>query len=215
MSSSCSICVGADDGGGNGRVRQHPGNRRLSNRRIVRVANFLQLIHRAKPLFIHVAAAHAIGPGRVGHGRVAAVFAGEETGRQRAVRNHANALIQAKRLQFPLKFGPMHQAVMGLQAVKARQILHVADPERFGQQPGGIVGAADVAHHAGAHQIVERGQRFIQRRFLVRPMDLVQVDVISLQPIQTGFHGIQNVLARKTLIVGAVCPSGRALWWPE
>ena len=60
-------------------------------------------------------------------------------------------LVEAQWLQFALELGSMHQVVVRLQAVKAYQVAHVTDPQRFSEQPGRVVGAAYIAHQAAAH----------------------------------------------------------------
>ena len=53
---------------------------------------------------------------------------------------------------------------------------------------------------AVAHQLVERAQRFLDRRGGVETVDLVEVDVVELQPLQAGLDTVEDVAAR-----GAAC----------
>jgi hypothetical protein len=50
--------------------------------------------------------------------------------------------------------------------------------------PAREVGHADVAQLAGAHQVVERRQRFLDRRAGVEAVQLEQVDVVGAQALQ-------------------------------
>ena len=109
--------IGPDDSRANGRIRQHPGNCGLGNGSIVDSANGFELVNGRKSRLVHVPLAYPLGPRRLWQRRVAAVFAGEKTRRQRAVGNDANTLIQAKRLKLPLKFSTVHQAVMNTTAL--------------------------------------------------------------------------------------------------
>ena len=138
--------------------------------------------------------AHAVGSG------AAAVFAGQEAALQRAVGDHANALVQADGFMLALEIGAPHQAVGRLRADEAVQVVFVADPHGFHQAPGGLVRAADVAHLAGSDQVVQRAQGFFLRRVVVRPVGLVQIDVIGLQALQAvidRFHHMPAAQARR------------------
>jgi hypothetical protein len=65
--------------------------------------------------------------------------------------------------------------------LKCRDRLH---PMRLGQcltarcVPGRDVAQADVAHLAGAHEVVQRGHHFFDGRHAIPHVDVVQIDVI-------------------------------------
>ena len=69
--------------------------------------------------------------------------------------------------------------------------------------PAGVVGAADVAHLARAHEVVERLHRFLERRQAVPLMDLVEVDDVGAQALQARLAGADEVPARQAPVVGA------------
>ncbi len=75
------------------------------------------------------------------------------------------------------------------------------DAERRRDLPGLPVRAADIANLALGDQIVERAQRLVERRHDVGRVDLVEIDVIRLQPLQAGLDGVHDMAARRAHIV--------------
>src|SRR5262249_26078998 len=59
--------------------------------------------------------------------------------------------------------------------------------------------AAQEAHLALPHQIIERAQRFLDRGLRVRAMQLVKVDPIGAQPLQTRLDRVHDVAPRRPL----------------
>jgi hypothetical protein len=53
-----------------------------------------------------------------------------------------------------------------------------------------------------AHEVVERAQGLLDRGDRVVGVDLVEVDVVGLQPAQAGLHRIHDVAARGAAVVG-------------
>ena len=86
-----------------------------------------------------------------------------------------------------------------------------ADAQRQRQLPGREVRAAEVAHLALAHQIVEGPQRLLERRLRIGRVRLVEVDVVGLQPAQAILDGLEDVPARQPLVVGPVADAHAAL----
>ena len=62
---------------------------------------------------------------------------------------------------------------------------------------------ADVAHLAGADEVVERAQRLVDGDVGLRAVDLVEVDVVGLQAAQAGFALLDDVAAAVAHVVGA------------
>ena len=54
-------------------------------------------------------------------------------------------------------------------------------------------------------------QGFLDRRYVVDVMELVQIDVIDLQSLQTGLDAIEDVAAELPALFGP-WPSGRRPW---
>ena len=80
--------------------------------------------------------------------------------------------------------------------------LGVADPQRLHQAPRLEVRAGRVEDLAVAHEIVERPQHLLERRLMVDMMDVVEVEVVGLQPLQRAFDLLLDVQSRHTGIVG-------------
>ena len=77
-------------------------------------------------------------------------------------------------------------------------------PLRLDHLGGGEIRAADVAHLAGAHEIVERAQRLLDRGERVGPVDLVEVEPVGLQPLQARLDGGHDVAARAAFLFAVV-----------
>ena len=90
----------------------------------------------------------------------------------------------------------LEQAVLVLGADEGRQVLRLGDPLGLGDLPAGVVAAADVAHLAGAHHVVQRAQRLFDRRAVVGQVHLVEVDVVGVEAAQAGVERVHEVLAR-------------------
>src|SRR5690606_7868221 len=69
-----------------------------------------------------------------------------------------------------------------------------------GDLPAIPVGAADVAHLAGADQIVHGAQRFLQWRERIGPMELVEVDEVGAEPLEALLAGLDQMLARQAAL---------------
>ena len=76
-------------------------------------------------------------------------------------------------------------------------------PSASARRHAGIVRAADVAHLAGAHEIVERAHRLVDRRARVEGVHLVEVDDVGLQAAEAFFAGADDVVAREADVVRA------------
>ena len=94
--------------------------------------------------------------------------------------------------------GAHQQAVLvlagdeGREAVPARRVLRRDHLLRR------KVRAADVAHLALPHEIVERAQRLLDRRLLIWPVQLVEVDPVGAQPLQARLDRMHDVTPRRT-----------------
>ena len=70
------------------------------------------------------------------------------------------------------------------------------DPVGVDHLPAGQVGRAEVADLALLHQLVEGGQRLLDRGVRVGRVQLVEVDPVGAEPAQAGLHGDPDVAAR-------------------
>jgi hypothetical protein len=78
-----------------------------------------------------------------------------------------------------------------------------ARPERLHQLPGREIARAGVANLPRAAQIVERREGLLDRRRLVPAVNLIEVDVFSLQSLQRSIERAYQVDARVSAIVWA------------
>lgn len=136
--------------------------------------------------------------------RVAQVFAAEQAKRHRRIRQQGNLLTVAtlQHGDFP---GAVEQAVGVLHADHARQLVFTGGVEKLHQPPWPFVGQADVADLALVHQLGQRlqgfpwrGERALlgrivekitkHRRVALRPVQLIKIDVVGLQPAQRAFY---------------------------
>src|SRR5262245_30201104 len=69
----------------------------------------------------------------------------------------------------------------------------------------------DLVRMGKAHEVLERTQRFLDRRLRVGGVELVEVDVVEPQPLQAGIHRVEDVLARQTAPQRALAHATHAL----
>ena len=74
----------------------------------------------------------------------------------------------------------------------------------FSSNQAGVVATTDIAHLAALHQAVERCEGLIKRRFVIRPVRLVEVDVVSAQAAQAVLNSVQDVQATESTPIWAV-----------
>ena len=132
----------------------------------------------------------------------AAIFARQQTARQRPPDQAGDILIGAQRMQLP--FAIAHRQRIGqLVRNEARQIEAIRSGERFHQLPAGIVGTADIANLARADQPVERRQGLFDRGAAIEAVDLEQVDIVSAEPPEAALAGCDQMMACRPGIVRA------------
>src|SRR5260370_678974 len=136
-------------------------------------------------------------PRPLGHG-IALVFAAEEPARQREIGQEAEAVGFYRRQQLALDVAG-DEAVLVLAGDEGVEGAVARGPGRLDHLPRCVVGAADVAHLALAHEVVERAQRLLDRRQRVRAMHLVEVDPIGLEALQAPLHSAHDVAPRRAL----------------
>ena len=77
----------------------------------------------------------------------------------------------------------------------------ITERQRFHHLPGLEVRDANVAHFPCSHQVIEDAQCFFQGSQRIPGVQVIHVNVVSLQPAQTGIDGVQNVIARQSAVV--------------
>ena len=194
--------VDADDGAADGGLLHHPHQRHLQHALAARRCNLVEFIDHGEVLLRQrmpqIPAARALF-----HFHAAPIFSAEQTARNGRIRNHADAIFQAHGAMLAFELGAMHQIVVRLKRIVARQIKSIAGPQRFHQMPRRQIGTADVANFTGFHQIIHGAQRLIEWGLFVPEVRLIQIDIVGLQTSQRSLACIQNMLAAQALIVGA------------
>ena len=140
---------------------------------------------------------------RAPRGFVAALareFAGEKSAGKRAPDQEPEPLILDQRNRLALELASS-QRIVRLRAPEALEMLLPRHRQRLHQLPGGQIRAADVAHLAGAHEIVERAQRVFDVRQRVGAVNLIEVDVVGAEPLQARFDRLDDVQARQADVV--------------
>ena len=135
-------------------------------------------------------------------GGAGGVLAGQHAAGDRVVGDDADAVLRAERQQLPLDLAEQ-QVVAGLHGVEAGQPEGLAAADGPRHLIGQEVRAAGVADLALAHQVVQRAQGLVDRRVRVVAVQLVQVDVVGLQPAQRRVDGGHDVLAGVAAVHGA------------
>ena len=151
------------------------------------------LVHGRK---IEAGAARALDCGGAGP-----ELAGQKAARQRRPDHQPKLLFQEHGNQVPLQVAA-GDGVVGLQGLEARVSLRLASAERLGDLPGRPIGDADITHQALAGQVVQRAQGLVDGGDGVVAVDLVEVDVIGLQPLQAALNRVHDVPARGAAVIG-------------
>ncbi|CEJ45739.1 hypothetical protein XAB3213_3210009 [Xanthomonas citri pv. bilvae] len=137
-------------------------------------------------------------------------LAGQPPPTERAPHHRTDALVDTQRHQLPLVVAP-GQRVIRLVGDEAVPAMRIGDRLRLHQLPTGIIGSAQIAHLARAHQPIERGQGFFHRRHRIEGVQLQQIDVVGAQASQAGLHRTQQAKARRAGIVGAIAQAQAGL----
>ncbi len=144
-----------------------------------------------------------------GAGPAAAVLAGQQTAREREVREQPD----------PEPLADRDQVALGL-AREPRVLVLRRDERRkpaLGRDAVGLldlrraqVRRADEPHLALAHELVHRAERLLDRGHAVGPVVLVEIDVVGAEPPQRAFDRRADVLrraARDRVVVAASSPT--------
>ena len=188
-------------------ILQHPGDGNLCKQEMALITKLLEVFNGFQLRLVPVAGLIEL-PGIVNCEagvllrRLPSMVAScEDTARERIVGNHADALIGGQGKQFGLDVAE-ENIVARLHAIEAHDVQCVTRPQRFTEQPGGIVGTADIEDLATAHEIVQSAQRLLKGGVRVGDVHLIEVDVVGLQAAQTALNGAHDVLARAALAIG-------------
>ncbi len=141
-----------------------------------------------------------VGPGAGGFLPAAA---GQDAARERAPRNDADAFGLAEGIHLPL-FLAVEEVIVVLHGHEAGPAVGIGNGQHLRELPREHRRRPDVERLALAHDVVERLKRFLHRRMRVEAMNLVEIDVVGLQPAQAFVDGVLDMLARKAALVGIV-----------
>ena len=130
---------------------------------------------------------------------------GQESARQRAPRNDADALFAAERNHLPLFFA-IDQVVVVLHRDEPRPAVPLRDMQRLRELIRVHARRADVARLAALHDVVQRFDRLLDRRVVVPAMDLIQIDVVGAEAAQRVVDRFHDVFARQAAVVRLVVP---------
>ncbi len=130
-----------------------------------------------------------------------AIFSRQPAAGQRTERREADASIAAQGKQLALRRS-LEQAVRVLHPFEAHVPAQFADVERAREPPRFDVAGAHVQNLARAAEIVQRAQRFLERRFRIRLVDQVHVQSVRLEPRQACVDLLNDVPARQPAIIG-------------
>ncbi len=129
------------------------------------------------------------------------VAARQQPRRDRRPGNQPDPVLETQRHQLIFD-PPVEQVVRRLLRDKVRPAMQFGDVQRLHDLPGGMCRRADIEHLAVAHQRVQRIERFLDRDLRRGAVQLVNIDMVGLQPSQRIFAGLNNVAARVAAVVG-------------
>ncbi len=183
--------LGADDGGGDGRAGQQPGQRDLVRRQSPCAAESLDLPGKGDLGLGEPCSGEALVAGDVA---VENAQVGEQAAVQRRVGDDGQPELLAGGREFSFG-GPVDEVVLHLGGDGCLLTPVVGDPQGMGDLPGGMVGQADIADLALPDEIVIRRQGLLQRRVRVGIVGVVEVDVVGLQAAQARLDLTDDVAA--------------------
>ena len=195
----------ADNRSRNSGLLQHPRQSYLRIAHAARRGYFRDVLHHREILRTVILALRVVVGFRT-H-RVAPVFlppvARHEPARQRTERNHADALGPAERQHLPLFFA-IDQIEVVLHAHEAGHAQLVGRGQHLHELPREHCRRSDVADLPRPDQIVQRNQRFFNRRLVVEPVDLVEIHEIRAEAFEAGVDGMKDMFSRQPLVVRIV-----------
>ena len=130
------------------------------------------------------------------------ILAGEVAACQRAPHHQANLLGRQHGDDFAFKVAP-RQGVIRLQRNDGGKLAQLGDADGFHHLPGGPVGEAQIVHGAFPDERVQRFEGFFHWHYGIKPVDLVEVDMIEAQAFEACFCLVKDMPARGAAVVRA------------
>src|ERR1700733_7808850 len=196
----------ADDDVGDGRATQQPVESDLRNRLAGLLGDAIERVDDIEQALLVVARPGFRNGVRTG-ARLRRLSAPDFTRQlapaERAPDDRADALVAPKLHQLPFVVA-IEQRIIGLMRDIAGVAITVRSRERLHQMPAGEIRAADVTDLACSNELVERGERLLDRGVVILPMQLQEVDRLNAEPLERALYCRQKMLARGAVVVRAV-----------
>src|SRR5262249_46516715 len=191
----------SDDGSGDSRFVQQPGQGHLRGRYSASRSQLFYAIHHAVISFARVEFVGIVI--RFGAQRAGLAISGKQSTRQRTPWDYSDAFCPAERNHFTFFF-PVNKVVVVLHGDKTGEAVTFRRVKHLGKLPCVHGRGADVTCFPGFDHISQRVERFFNGSFVIEAMNLVEVIIIGPQAAQTGVNSMQDVLARKPFLIGAM-----------
>src|SRR5262249_9201025 len=108
--------------------------------------------------------------------------------------NQADAFRATERDHLAL-FLAIEEVVVVLHRDEARPAAALRRRQRLRESPRRAGARAEVADLASAYEVVQGLERLVDRHLGIEAVNLVEIDRLDAEPFQTGFAGLENVLA--------------------
>src|SRR5438128_12387503 len=95
----------------------------------------------------------------------------------------------------------MYQVVVRLERRKGGQRRDPCDLQRLRELLRCVVRRPDVSHVSGGDQLAEGGERLVDRRLLIGPVALIQVDGLGPQATEAVLDRAEDVRATQPLTI--------------
>ena len=201
-----------------------PGDRQRGNRHAKVLGDGLQALRGFQGSLVDEPTRHALlpfvavvqvaGEARTFRQHRRIVFARQHTATQGRIWQQTHAFLPTHLGEFTLA-ATVDQREVVLHCVEALQAMFLGLPEVLHQAPAGFVAASDSPHLTLLHEVREHLQNVFLPGSMIRPMGLIQVDVIRLQPPQAvliGPHDLATIQGREAIAHGRTEP---AMTWPR
>lgn len=93
---------------------------------------------------------------------------------------------------------------MNCQAHMLLAPMSIAVPRSGELSAGGALEPLLTSNLAGLHDILQSTHRLLERRILIRPMDLQQVDIFEIELLQGSLDRVKDMFTGESLLVGIV-----------
>ena len=152
------------------------------------------------PFGLHHPGVAAAGAGVGGRRRIRPVLAGEHAARQRAVADHAQAVMGARRQMLGFRHA-VHGVVIRLADDRAIDPETIAQAADLGHAPSPVVRNAEIADLAEANEVAHGTHRLLEGCVVILLVQIVDVQVIGAEPFQARIGRLHHPFAREAALV--------------